>query len=534
MQENAIQIQGEMIIGRRIVRGSAGVVRGFDPARHATLEPAFGMATEDDAAAACVLAGQAFDSYRATAPEQRARFLETIAERILGLGAVLIERASQESGLPTARLEGERMRTVNQLRLFAKVVRDGYWQEATLDSPLPERAPPRPDLRMRKVPLGPVAVFGASNFPLAFSVAGGDTASALAAGCPVVVKAHNAHLGTSELVGKAVLAAAIECGMPEGVFSMLVGEGAKVGQQLVSHPAIKAVGFTGSRQGGLALVRAAAARKEPIPVYAEMSSINPFLVLPGALANGGKLASGFVDSLTMGVGQFCTNPGLVIGLAGERFDAFAAAAAEALQAKAAGTMLTAGIHKAYVSAIERHSGIAGVQLLARGSADAGTEKAGCAAQAALYRVDAATFLATPDLEEEIFGPASVLVACRDEAEMLAVAEHLEGQLTATVHATGDDYALAARLLPVLERKAGRILFNGFPTGVEVSHAMVHGGPFPATSDSRSTSVGATAIERFLRPVCYQEVPAALLPEALRDDNPLGLARLVDGKLVNME
>jgi NADP-dependent aldehyde dehydrogenase len=349
-----------------------------------------------------------------------------------------------------------------------------------------------------------------------------------------VVKAHNAHLGTSELVGKAVLAAAIECGMPEGVFSMLVGEGAKVGQQLVSHPAIKAVGFTGSRQGGLALVRAAAARKEPIPVYAEMSSINPFLVLPGALANGGKLASGFVDSLTMGVGQFCTNPGLVIGLAGERFDAFAAAAAEALQAKAAGTMLTAGIHKAYVSAIERHSGIAGVQLLARGSADAGTEKAGCAAQAALYRVDAATFLATPDLEEEIFGPASVLVACRDEAEMLAVAEHLEGQLTATVHATGDDYALAARLLPVLERKAGRILFNGFPTGVEVSHAMVHGGPFPATSDSRSTSVGATAIERFLRPVCYQEVPAALLPEALRDDNPLGLARLVDGKLVNME
>ena len=531
MQQQAIQIQGEMIIGRRVVRGTAGAVRGFDPARHATLEPEFGMATEDDAAAACVLAGQAFDSYRATNPEQRARFLETIAERILGLGSALIERATQESGLPTARLEGERMRTVNQLRLFAKVVRDGYWQEATLDSPLPERAPPRPDLRMRKVPLGPVAVFGASNFPLAFSVAGGDTASALAAGCPVVVKAHNAHLGTSELVGKAVQQAAIECGMPEGVFSMLIGEGARVGQQLVSHPAIKAVGFTGSRQGGLALVRAAAARKEPIPVYAEMSSINPFFTLPGALAGGAaKLASGFVDSLTMGVGQFCTNPGLVIGLAGERFDAFSAAAAEALQAKTAGTMLTAGIHKAYVGAIERRSGIAGVQLLARGSA----EGAGCAAQAALYRVDAATFLATPDLEEEIFGPASVLVECRDEAEVLAVAEHLEGQLTATVHATSDDYALAAKLLPVLERKAGRILFNGFPTGVEVSHAMVHGGPFPATSDSRSTSVGATAIERFLRPVCYQEVPASLLPEALRDDNPLGLARLVDGRLVNVE
>jgi NADP-dependent aldehyde dehydrogenase len=522
-----MQIQGEMIIGHRVLRGSAGAVRAFDPARRATLEPEFGLATADDVEAACALAEQAFDSYRNLPLEQRARFLEAIAEQILAIGPVLIERASQESGLPAARLEGERGRTVNQLRLFAKVVRDGYWQQATLDSALPQRTPPRSDLRLRKVPLGPVAVFGASNFPLAFSVAGGDTASALAAGCPVVVKAHSAHLGTSELVGKAVQRAAQESGMPEGVFSMLIGEGRQVGQKLVGHPAIKAVGFTGSRQGGLALLQTAAARKEPIPVYAEMSSINPVFLLPGALAAGGaKLAQGFVDSLTLGVGQFCTNPGLVIGLAGEQLDAFSAAAAQALQAKGAGTMLTAGIHKAYVDAIERRTGIEGLQLVAQGAA----EGQGCAAQAALYQCDAATYLATPALEEEIFGPASVLIACRDEAEVLAVARHLEGQLTATVHATSDDRALAASLLPTLERKAGRILFNGFPTGVEVSHAMVHGGPFPATSDSRSTSVGATAIERFLRPVCYQDVPAELLPEALRDDNPLGLARLVDGQL----
>lgn len=522
-----MNINGEMVIGHRIVRGSAGTIQAFDPARQATLEPGFGTATSEDLATACELAEQAFDAYRAIPLEQRARFLEAIADRIMDLGPVLIERAAMESGLPGARLEGERGRTVNQLRLFAKVVRDGYFLEATLDSPLPQRTPPRSDLRMRKVPLGPVAVFGASNFPLAFSVAGGDTASAFAAGCPVVVKAHNAHLGTSELVAKAIHRAAVDSKMPEGVFSMLIGEGIQIGQDLVSHPAIRAVGFTGSRQGGLALVNIANARKEPIPVYAEMSSINPVYLLPGALEAGrGKLPTAFVDSLTLGVGQFCTNPGLVIALEGEHLNAFRAAAAEALQLKAAGTMLTAGIHQAYAGAIERRSALQGVQLVARGAA----EGAGCAAQAALYQTTAATYLATPALEEEIFGPASVIIACRDEAEILAVTRHLEGQLTATVHATPADHGIAGALLPLLERKVGRILFNGFPTGVEVSHAMVHGGPFPATSDSRSTSVGATAIERFLRPVCYQDVPQDLLPEALRDGNPLGLARLVDGEM----
>jgi NADP-dependent aldehyde dehydrogenase len=445
----------------------------------------------------------------------------------MDIGPLLLERAGAESGLPPARLEGERGRTCNQLRLFAKVVRDGHFLEATLDSALPQRTPPRPDLRMRKIALGPVAVFGASNFPLAFSVAGGDTASALAAGCPVVVKAHNAHLGTSELVAKAIHKAVEECGMPEGTFSMIIGVGNDIGQALVTHPAIKAVGFTGSRQGGLALVAAANARPEPIPVYAEMSSVNPFFLLPAALAAGGaKLAGGFVDSLTMGVGQFCTNPGLVIALAGPDLDAFRAATVTAMGAKGAGTMLTAGIHQAYVEATGHRAGIAGVELVAQGS----EEGAGCAARAALYQCDAATFLANPALEDEIFGPTSLIVACRDEAELLQVARHVEGQLTATVHAMADDRALAAKLLPTLERKAGRILFNGFPTGVEVAYAMVHGGPFPATSDSRTTSVGATAIERYLRPVCYQDVPSDLLPEDLRDDNPLGIARLVDGTL----
>ena len=521
-------VSGEMIIGRQLVRGTAGTQLAFNPATRADMQPAFGQAGLEHVEQACTLAESAFDAFRSTTPAQRAAFLEVVAANIDALGATLTERAMAETGLPQARLEGERGRTVNQLRLFAKVVRDGHWQQATLDSALPDRAPPRPDLRLRKIAVGPVAVFGASNFPLAFSVAGGDTASALAAGCPVVVKAHGAHPGTSELVARAVQKAAADCGMPEGVFSMLHGDGRVVGQALVAHPAIKAVGFTGSRQGGTALMRTAAARHEPIPVYAEMSSINPVFMLPAALAGGAEaLGVAFVESLTLGVGQFCTNPGLVLGVAGADFDRFAAAAAAALQPKGAGTMLTAGIHGAYQGGVGRLSAEPGVQLLALGQ----EQGAGCAAQAALFRTDAETWLASHALQDEVFGPCSLLVACRDEAELLLLAGKLEGQLTATVHAVPADHALAAALLPVLERKAGRVLFNGFPTGVEVAHAMVHGGPFPATSDNRSTSVGATAIERFLRPVCYQNVPAALLPAALQDDNPLRLARLVDGELL---
>jgi NADP-dependent aldehyde dehydrogenase len=514
-----------MIIGRSAVIGKEGTMKAIDPSRNVEIEPAFGLAGAADLQRACELADAAFDVYRATGLEARAKFLETIADRIMDLGPALIERAMLETGLPQARLEGERGRTCNQLRLFAKVVRDGRWQSATLDSALPERTPPRSDLRLRKIGLGPVAVFGASNFPLAFSVAGGDTASALAAGCPVIVKAHSAHLGTSELVGKAVAKAAAECDMPEGVFSMLIGSGQTIGQNLVAHPVIKAVGFTGSRAGGVALMQTAAARKEPIPVYAEMSSINPVYLLPGALDNA-KLPQAFADSLTMGAGQFCTNPGLLIGLKSDKLQAFVAAAAGTIGAKGAATMLTPGIHKAYVNGVKTLAGVNGVQQVAAGQ---GTD-APCAAQAFLYQVDAQRFLTDPALEGEIFGPTSLLVVCDNEDELLAVTEHLEGQLTAAVHATADDKALAARLLPVLERKVGRILFNGFGTGVEVSHAMVHGGPFPSTSDSRSTSVGASAIDRFVRPVCYQDVPSYLLPESLTDENPQNIPRVVNGDL----
>ncbi|MGV2290150.1 aldehyde dehydrogenase (NADP(+)) [Trinickia sp. YCB016] len=523
-----MQITGEMLLGASAVRGAQGTLRAFDPARNQEIEPVFGAGGAADVARACELAAHAFDAFRAAPLEARARLLESIADNILALGDALIERAHIESALPKARLEGERGRTVGQLKLFGSLVRDGRWCGAVLDSALPERKPlPRSDLRAQKIGFGPVAVFGASNFPLAFSVAGGDTASALAAGCPVVVKAHPAHLGTSELVGRAIQKAVADSGLPEGVFSLLIGAGNEVGEALVAHPAIKAVGFTGSRRGGLALVGIAARRKEPIPVYAEMSSVNPVFLLPAALAARGEaIAQGFVDSLTLGVGQFCTNPGLLIALESAELDRFVDAAARGLTQKTAQTMLTAGIAAAYQDGIDARAETADVTRVADGA----SSDAHCAARAALFRTTAAQFLANEHLQDEIFGPSSLIVACRDVDELSRVAEHLEGQLTATLQIDREDYALAQRLLPTLERKAGRILANGFPTGVEVSYAMVHGGPFPATSDARTTSVGSMAIERFLRPVCYQDLPAELLPEALRDDNPLGLWRLRDGEL----
>ncbi|GAB2897752.1 aldehyde dehydrogenase (NADP(+)) [Paraburkholderia jirisanensis] len=524
-----MQITGDMLIGGSAVRGTKGTLRAFDPARNMEIEPEFGGGGTVEVDRACELAALAFDPYRQAPLETRARFLEAIADNIMALGDALIERAQAESALPKARLEGERGRTVGQLRLFAALAREGRWLTATLDSALPERKPlPRSDLRLQKIPVGPVAVFGASNFPLAFSVAGGDTASALAAGCPVVVKAHPAHLGTSELVGRAIQKAVADNGLPEGVFSLMVGAGNEIGEALVAHRAIKSVGFTGSRRGGLALVNIASKRREPIPVFAEMSSINPFFVLPGALAKRAEaLANGFIDSVTLGVGQFCTNPGLVLLLDGPNKQTFIDAAAKALAQKGAQTMLTAGIANAYKDGVLQRNELNGVQSIARGQ----QSDASCAALPALFQTTAMQFLATAQLEEEIFGPTSLIVTCADIAEMVKVAEHLEGQLTATLQLEADDYELARELLPTLERKAGRILANGFPTGVEVSHAMVHGGPFPATSDARATSVGATAIDRFLRPVCYQDLPAELLPQALQDDNPLALWRLRDGKPV---
>lgn len=525
----AIEITGEMLIGASSVRGGQGVVRSVNPATGERLTPEFGGGTAKDVDDACTLAKDAFDAYRSISLEQRAVFLESIAQGILDLGDVLVERVMSESGLPRGRVEGERGRTVGQLRLFAALVREGRWLNVTLDSALPERKPlPRADLRVQKIPLGPVAVFGASNFPLAFSVAGGDTASALAAGCPVVAKSHPSHLGTSELVGRVIHRAVADCGLPEGVFSLVVGDGNAVGEALVAHPAIQAVGFTGSRRGGRALVAIAAGREVPIPVFAEMSSINPVFLLPGAVAQRAEtIAQGLIDSVTLGTGQFCTKPGIVIGIEGADFDRFQRAVEAAVEAKSATTMLNAGIHGAYEHGTAQWAGEDKVNKLASGQPSVA---ATCAGQPMVFATKAQHFLSTPALMEEVFGPAALLIACRNAEEMVAVAEHLNGQLTATLHLADEDVELARRLLPILERKAGRILANGFPTGVEVSHAMVHGGPSPATSDSRVTSVGAMAIERFLRPVCYQDLPSALLPEPLKDGNPLHLWRLVDGKL----
>jgi alpha-ketoglutaric semialdehyde dehydrogenase len=522
-----MNITGDLLIGAALVRGQKGEVRALNPATGEPLEPAFFGGTEEDVNHACTLAAEAFDAYRATTLEARASFLEAIAQGILDLGDELIDRVVCESGLARPRIEGERGRTCGQLRLFASVVRAGRWLNPVLDPALPDRKPlPRPDLRSRKIPLGPIAVFGASNFPLAFSVAGGDTAAALAAGCPVVAKSHPSHLGTSELIGKVIQSAVTACSLPAGVFSLLVGDGNAVGEALVRHPAIQAVAFTGSRRGGLALVAIAASRPQPIPVFAEMSSTNPVFLLPAALAERGPaIAKGLVDSATLGVGQFCTKPGIVLAIAGPDFDQFLIHAAEAMQAAAPGTMLNARIHKAFVSGIETLQHADSVKQAAQGQPPS---TATCSAQAALFATSAAAVLASPLLTEEVFGPMTLLVSCNDDAEMLAVTEQLEGQLTATIHLADSDLALARRLLPTLERKVGRILINGFPTGVEVSNAMVHGGPFPSTSDSRATSVGGMAIERFLRPICYQNFPAQLLPEALQDGNPLSLWRLVDG------
>jgi NADP-dependent aldehyde dehydrogenase len=524
-----MQVTGEMLIGGRAVRGAVGAMRAVNPATGEQMAPVFGGAGAADVDAACVLAEAAFDAYRATGLEQRAKFLEAIAQGIVELGDVLVERVMSESGLPRARVEGERGRTVGQLRLFASLAREGRWLGATIDRALPERKPlPRADLRAQKIPLGPVAVFGASNFPLAFSVAGGDTASALAAGCPVVAKSHPSHMGTSELVGRVIQRAVRDCGLPEGVFSLLVGEGNAVGEALVMHPAIQAAGFTGSRRGGRALVALAAGRDVPIPVYAEMSSINPVFLLPGALAERAeKIAQGLIDSVTLGVGQFCTKPGIVIGIAGADFERFRAAAQTAVQAKAAATMLNAGIHRAYCDGSARWAKDGGVRALASGGTAAGGANAG---QPMLFATSARHFVGSANLLDEVFGPAALLIECGDAEEMLAVAKRVDGQLTATMHLSEGDTALARRLAPVLERRAGRVLVNGFPTGVEVTYAMVHGGPSPATSDSRVTSVGAMAIERWLRPVCYQDFPADLLPDVLQDGNPLKLWRLVEGKL----
>ena len=519
-----MELRGFSLIGFGTGAPGGATWQAFDPANSENLLPVFHSARATEVDRAAGLAAEAAPFLAQASGTDRGRLLRAIATRLESNAAELAARAHAETALPLARCNGEIARTTGQLRLFAEVVETGDWVDARIETALPERKPlPKPDHRSMYRAIGPVAVFGASNFPFAFSTAGGDTASALAAGNPVIVKAHPAHPGTSELVGRCVLDAVRECAFPEGTFSLLFDSGHEIGAALVGHPDIKAVGFTGSRRGGLTLMEIAAQRAEPIPVFAEMSAVNPVFVLPGALqARSAAIVEGLLQSITMGVGQFCTNPGLIVVEASSMAADFRAQLGSKLGAAAAEPMLTTGIHAAYERGIGGRSAEAEVSLVARGASD-GAGRAG----AALFATDAATFLGRPSLAEEIFGPASLVIECRDRAELLAVAARMEGSLTATILAAPDESC--ADLAAILATRAGRLVFNGYPTGVEVSHAMVHGGPFPATSDARTTSVGSRAIHRFARLICYQGFPDALLPPELQNANPRSLWRLVNGK-----
>ena len=470
----------------------------------------FAVGTPDLVDRACRAAEDAFDAFAATSRQDRARLLNAIADRIEARADAITLIGTQETGLPEARLQGERGRTTGQLRLFADHILKGDYLDRRHDAALPDRQPlPRPDLRMIQRPIGPVAVFGASNFPLAFSTAGGDTAAALAAGCPVVVKGHGAHPGTAEIVADAVAEAIRDTGMPAGIFSLVQGGKRDVGQALVQHPLIKAVGFTGSLAGGRALFDLCAQRPEPIPFFGELGSVNPMFLLPAALsARGADLGAGWAASLTMGAGQFCTNPGIAVVIEGADADAFAHSAAQALSQSGAQVMLTDGIADAYRDGAGRVAGQAGIRDLVTSTCE------GRQARPNLFRVSAEDWMGNHALSEEVFGPLGVIVTVRDADQMLQVARSFEGQLTATLHLDDGDADLGRRLLPVLERKAGRVLANGFPTGVEVSDTMVHGGPYPASTNFGATSVGTLSIRRFLRPVCFQNIPAAILPADL--------------------
>ncbi|MBD8893772.1 aldehyde dehydrogenase (NADP(+)) [Roseibium litorale] len=507
-----------MLSGKHLIDGAwvegGTTFKTVSPATGEVLQEKVWDADQATVALAAEAAERAFAAYSATSTADRAKFLRTIADEIEARGAALTETANKETALPEARLNGERGRTTGQLRLFADWIEEGSCFDVRIDRAMPDRQPlPRPDVRLMLKAIGPVGVFGASNFPLAFSTAGGDTASALAAGCPVVVKGHPAHAGTAELVAEAIRVAIEKCGMPSGTFGLVQGASQASGGALVTHPLIKAIGFTGSLRGGRALFDLAVSRPEPIPFYGELGSVNPTFLMPAALsARAAEVGAGWAQSLTMGVGQFCTNPGLVIAIAGPDLDTFTDAACEALGAVPAQTMLTAGIAKAYQSAIDARikGGKANVKL--KGVAEAGA----CDVSPAVFEVDSATWLANPDLHEEVFGPSAVIVACPDASAVLEVAKALEGQLTATFIMDDADLDAVLPLLPVVERKAGRLMRNNFPTGVEVCHAMMHGGPYPASTDVRSTSVGTKAIERFLRPVAFQNFLQDMLPEAARD------------------
>ena len=524
-------LKGYNLVGQTESAEGDQYLKVFSTVSQHDLPEKFAVATSDEVDKAVAKAAAAFVIYKNLPPVVKAEFLEIIADEIMALGDELIQRAMLESGLPEARLVGERGRTAGQLKLFASVVREGSWVEAVIDTTLPDRKPlPRADLRKMNVPIGPVVVFGASNFPFAFSTLGGDTVSALAAGNPVIVKAHEAHLGTNELMARAIHAAIKKCNLPDGVFSFVIGEGAVTGMQLVKHMGVKAVGFTGSYTAGMAIFKAAVNEREtPIPVYAEMSSINPVLLLnEKLLQDGDTLATALAGSITLGVGQFCTNPGLLFLTESAAAENFITKLSLLLSAAPAATMLNAGICRSYYKNKKMITGQNGVTILVEGE-DASEDFKGAAA---LLVVSATDFISNPQLQNEIFGPASLIVKCKNETELQQAISSLHGQLTGTIFATNEDIQHFKSCINQLTEKVGRVVYNSVPTGVEVCHAMVHGGPFPATTDVRSTSVGADAIKRFVRPICLQDCPDAFLPNALKNENLLHIMRKVNGVYTN--
>lgn len=520
-----MKLHGYLMIGAADVPASDGSMKALNPATRQWLEPDFAFGDAAHVDRAVILADAAFDSYSHTSLAERAAFLETIADNLDAVRQPLAARAALETGLPEAQLEGEAIKAATQFRQFAEVVRKGRFLQLAIDPAQPERQPrPRMDHRMQKMAIGPVAIFGASNFPISYSVAGGDTASALAAGAPVILKAHNAHPGAAEIQARAIRQAVQAHGLHEGVFSMVRGGGNAIGEALVDHPLVKAVTFTGSEQGGMALYRRAQRRPEPIPVFTEMTSVNPTFILPQALEDrGATIGDGFAERMLVNVGQACLKPAILLAVKGTGLEALRNAMRQRVNDAAARTMLTPGIYAAYREGLHSLEH-AGAERIAYGA----VAQAELAGRSALFEVDGEHFLKESVLAQEIFGPSALLVTVKDEEELLAVARSFKGQLSAALHLEQADLPMARRLLPILERRTGRIVVNAFAHPQEVTHATVHGGPFPATSDSRFTSVGLTSIERFLRPVAYQGFPDALLPEALREGNPLALPRSVDG------
>lgn len=512
-------IEGTNFIGFSTTKKGSDTLRAYDPQKNEDLPEEFSIATEEEVNQALEKAQSAFLEYRNLSGERKADFLDQIAEEIMNLGDELVERASTESGLSTGRIEGERGRTCNQLQMFADLLREGSWVDARIDTG-------EPDVRRMLFPLGPVAVFGASNFPLAFSTAGGDTASALAAGCPVVVKGHESHPGTNELVAGAILKAARENDMPDGIFSSLNG-GPDVGGMVVKHPLTKVVGFTGSFGGGKAIYDMAQQREEPIPVYAEMGSINPVFLLEDKLSESAEeLAEEYAGSVFLGVGQFCTNPGLIVGKEGDDLETFKKALAANLEENPPGCMLNPKIADGYKKRRAKMLSHSGIDVLAEPSEEEDTR-----GSSAVAATSADNFLSNEELQEEVFGPYTLVVSCKDDEQVREVASVLQGQLTVTLMGNEDEIVNQKQLVDTCREKAGRVIFNGVPTGVRVCHAMQHGGPFPATTDSKFTSVGTTAIERFVRPIAFQDCPDELLPAELKKDNPLDIHRIVDGELV---